>query len=130
MTLSFTAIEVIAGLFALLVLVKLVTISIKRKAWFKAMVKPSMNRPGTSIIVYLLLAAIIFYFLLQTFTIVEIFAVLAFCSFFIFLGLFAYSKNMLAFAKKIYDKRFNEWCWIQIIIWLALSLWVLYEILF
>lgn len=128
MTLGLSAIEVIAGLFALFVLAKVITIMIKKKAWFNTMVKPALKRVEMSI-VFLLIAAVIFYFLIQTLTIVEIFAVLAFCSFFIFLGLIVYSKDMLAFAKEIYGKKFNIWMWVQLILWAALSIWVLWEIL-
>jgi hypothetical protein len=125
MIFGLNAIEMIAVLFALFILVKMAFLFVKKEAWFNAMVKPSIKNSKGIVIVFLVLAAVIFYYLIQALSIVEIFAVLAFSSFLIFLSLFAYSEDLFKFANKIYSKKFNFWMWLQIVIWFVLAVWVL-----
>ncbi len=128
MIFNLTAVEVIAVLFALFILIKMVFLIVKKEAWFNAMVKPSIKNSKGIGIVFLVLVAVIFYYLIQALSIVEIFAVLAFSCFLIFLSLFAYSEDLFKFAKKIYSKNFNFWMWLQILIWFVLAVWVLFVV--
>jgi len=128
MVFGLNSIEVIAVLFALFVLIKMIFLVVKKKAWFNAMVKPSIKNSKGIGLVFLVLVAVLFYYLIQSLSIVEIFAVLAFSCFLIFLSLFSYSEDLFKFADKIYSKKFNGWMWLQILIWFVLSVWVLWVV--
>ena len=122
-----TPIEIIAALFAILGLIKLVVILISRKSWWP-ITKGVYGNPHVSGIVFLVLAAIVLFYLLQELTIVQIIATAVFVSLLMGVGFMSYSKETLALAKKVIDKGFSGWMWLYIIIWLILLLWVFYEI--
>lgn len=126
--LSLNAIEIIALLFVVLALVKIITISVKRKSWFEGVVKPLYSTPKLTAFFFTIIAAIILYYLIQTLSIVQIFAVIAFSAFLIGLGFLLYSKELMPSIKKLYNKKLSGWFWVQVLIWLGLSVWVLYEI--
>ena len=128
MIFNLTPIELIAVLFSLFILIKMIFLFVKKEAWFNSMVKPSIKNPGKIAVIYIILAVVIFYYLIQTLSIVEVVAVLAFCSILIFLGLFNYSEDLFNFAKKVYSKKFNLLMWIQILFWTILSIWVLWVV--
>tara|TARA_Y100000034_G_scaffold113269_1_gene148079 strand:+ start:295 stop:681 length:387 start_codon:yes stop_codon:yes gene_type:complete len=123
-------VEIIAGLFAFLGLIKILVILIDKSKWHKHVVKPiySGNVVTTSIIT-LVLAAVILYYLLQVLTIVQIFAVMGFFSMLIMFSFVHYQKDLMGFIDKVYKKDFGAWLWLYIIIWVLLSLWVLYLVL-
>lgn len=123
-----TPIETIAAVFAVLGVVKLVVLLINKRAWIKNVAVPLYGNPAGASVVFVILAIFLFYYILQELSIVQIFAVMALTGILMGLGFLLYSNEMIAFARKIYKKKFSGWLWLYIIIWLLLSIWVLYEI--
>jgi hypothetical protein len=128
MTFDLTAIEWIAVVMAVVGIIKILVILVNKKAWFENVVVPIYSRMAVTSVVFLVLAGVVFYYLLQTLDIVTIFAVMAFTALFMGAGLVSYSKDIGAFVKKIYKQKFSGWLWLYILIWLALSVWVLWEV--
>lgn len=125
-----TAIETIAGIVAILSLVKILVLLIDRSKWHKHVVKPVFgSNSGLTSVITLVLAAVVLYYLLQSLTIVHIFAVMAFFGLLIMFGFVHYQKELMGFVDKIYKKDFGGWLWFYIVIWVVLSVWVLYLIL-
>ena len=126
---AFTPIEIIALLFIILGLIKLIVISINKKSWLPVPLKIYSNRK-TSSIIFVILAAIIFYFLIQELSIVQIVAVMAFSSLLIGLAFLTKSKEFLSLTKKAYNSKLSPAVIVYTLFWLALMLWALYEIFF
>lgn len=126
---ALTAIETIALIFALFALIKLIVVVINKKIWYNKVAKPIYSNPRTTAIIFVILAVVIFYYLLQVFSIVQIFAVLAFASILIGLGFLSFSKDLMPLVTKAYNRKFTGWEILYTIIWLILLLWALYEIL-
>lgn len=123
-----TPIEIIAFILVLLVLVKLIVILINPKSWQKT-TQALIGKPILTIVVSLVLAAVVLYYLLAELTIVQIFAVMAFLALLMMLSMAAYSKEFLTMAKKILkDRSALKKCWLPIAIWIVLMLWVLYAL--
>lgn len=125
---SLSSIEIIAAIFAIISLTKLLSISVNKKTWFNYVVRPLYQNAILSSIILAVIAITIFYFLIQYLSITEIIASLAFSITLIGLGFMSYSKEMSPLFEKIYNKKFSIWQWIYILIWIILSLWVIYEI--
>jgi len=123
------AVEVIALIFVIIALIKLLVILVNKNKWYENVVKPIYSGSGTWAVVFLLLAIIVFYYLLKELSIVQIFAVMAFTSLLMGIGFMKHGKEMIEFAKKTYHKKTTFWGWIYIIIWLILLLWALFKIL-
>ena len=123
----FTPIEIIALIFTLLIILKIIFIITNKQTWYKNVAKPIYDNTKTSGIIFTISAIIIFYFLIQELTITQIFAALAFSSLLIALG-FLQHKDMTSLIQKAYKQKFNIWTWFYIIIFLLLIFLVLYEI--
>jgi amino acid transporter len=116
-------------IFALGILVKLLCVLIKPKAWLGVVKKIYMS-PVVLIIIELILAGIVFYYLNQAgITIVQIAAIGAFVALLMGISLAAYLKDAMNVAEKLLkDKAILKKTWLAIIIWLALAIWVLYAL--
>ena len=125
-----TPVEVIALVFALLSLVKLVVILIDPRIWMKKVVVP-IYKSHISVFVMSLFALLVLYYLLQELSIVYIYAAIGFTSLFIGIGFLHHPSEVLDLAKKILSKKKHPMIhWYFILVWAALTLWVLYEIFF
>jgi uncharacterized protein YybS (DUF2232 family) len=123
-----TSIEWIVTIFAVLGIIKIIVILINPGKWLDA-TKEIYKNPGVASVVSLVLAAIVFYFLLQELTIVQIVAATAFVALLVAFIFLQYSKDLLSLAKKMLDRKISAgWQWLYIIIWAVLLLWALYEI--
>ena len=122
-----TALEWIVTIFAILGIIKFIVILIKKEKWWP-ITRSVYGNPQIFSWVFLVLAAVIFYFLIQEFTIVEILAVAAFFMLLMAFGFTTYSKEVLELAQKIMKKGFSWGQWLVILIWAVLLLWALYEI--
>ena len=122
-----TPIEWIALIFAAVGLIKMIVILVNRESWLSVTRKVYGN-PGVWRIVFLILAAIVLWFLIQELTIVQIIAAGAFVTLLIGLAIMSFSKEMLPIAEKILKKGFSGWMWFYIIIWVVLLVWVLWEL--
>lgn len=123
-----TPLEIIAAIFAALVLIKLIILSINPKKWFK-LVKPVMNNIEKVKYVYLIFAGVIGYYIFESgMTIVQVSAVLFFSSLLISLSIFRYMKPIFKHAKKTVDKGFWKEFWLEILIWAGICVWTLVTI--
>ena len=119
--------EIIAVLFAVLVIVKLVFIVVNKQLFYKNVVKPLYSSKINGG-VFGILAVVVFYYLIQELTIVQIFGAMVFTSLLMGATLARFSKDLLKLADKVYKKKFDSWMWIYALIWVVLSLLVLYEV--
>jgi hypothetical protein len=126
---ALTAVEIIALVFAVLALVKIIVIIFNKDWWYEKVVKNVYTGNEKISVVLLILGLVVFYYLVRAMSIVEIFAVMAFTGILIGIGFFTYSKEVLSLAKKVYAKKLSGWMWVYIVIWVALSVWVLYSVL-
>ncbi len=119
-------VEIIAGIFAVIILVKMVQFLIfKPKQMIKWIDKKFKDNRVVPYF-FLVLAIVIGYFLLQTMSIVQIAAAgfLVACLYgFSFL---LYPNEYIQFAKKVISNRKN--LWLLMGIWTAFAVWVLYAI--
>ena len=126
---TFTPIETLALIIALLSLIKLIVILVNPMSWFKGVVKPIYSNPFMLQLIGLILAGVSLFYLLREFTIVQIFAVMFFFASLMLFGVGAYAKEILDFADKIYKKKgLVRKAWLSILIWLVLIFWVLVEL--
>ncbi len=126
---TFTALEVIALIFAVISLIKIIVILVNKIGWYNNVVKPVYTNSVISRMIIALLAVVVFYYLAQELSIIQIFSVVAFTGLLMALSFLSFSKEVLSFAENIYKKKsFNLGIWIQIIIWLALISWLFYEL--
>ncbi len=121
-----SVIQNMAVIVAVLTLVKLVWVYFSPKSWMDNVTKPlfKMNQ-----FVWLVLAAIAGYYVLQMLTIVEVFAVFLFMVPLMAMSYSVFSKEFLELADKLIRKK-DLWqrTWLIWLVWIVLSLWVLKEI--
>lgn len=120
-------IEIIALVFALAILIKLITVLISPKSWL-ALVKKIYASPAILMIVELILACIIFYYLnVAGITLIQIAAIGAFIALLMGISVAAYYKDILGMAEKMLKNHaIVKKAWLAILIWLILALWILY----
>jgi hypothetical protein len=126
-----TPIEIIALVFASIAIVKMVVLIINHKTWMKI---PDfvVKYPLVLGFLYLALAVLFGYYLLQVMTFVQLFVAVMFGA--ILIGLTWITdadalERILAPYKKMARKEFLKKYWIELVIWLAISLYVVYAVL-
>jgi len=122
----------IIEIFALIVLVaiaiKILAVLISPKSWLSFTGK-IWKLPILTMIISLILAGIVFYYLIQEVSIVQIFAVILFIALISAATIAVYSKEFLAVAQKIVkDKGFLKRAWLPILIWVILAIWAAEEL--
>ena len=127
MAMALGAIEIIALIVVLVTIIKLLVILVKPASWMKV-VRPVYKTPALTMIVSLILAAVVLYYLLQGgITIVQIFAVMGLIALLAAITMSAYFKEVVAMADKMLkDKKIVKRAALSIIIWLVLAVWALY----
>ena len=121
---AFNAVEIIALIFAVLVIVKLLVVSFSPKSWL-ALAKSLYKTPMVLFIVELILAAVVFYYLLIELTVVQIFAAVTLGALLTGMSFAIYGKETIAWGTKLLDRNTPKKIWLPILIWLALAVWVL-----
>mgnify|MGYP000161398701 CR=1 FL=1 len=122
-------IELFAWIAVVLVLVKVVVILINPKAWMK-FAKTFWERPIVMMVVSLVLAIVVLTYLLESVSIIQIFAVLVFVMLISAVTLASYSKEFVKFAEKLVkDRKFFRKAWVSIVIWVALAIWALIQLI-
>lgn len=122
---AFNAIEIVALVVSLLVIVKLLIVSFKPKSWFD-LAKGLYSAPVVLFLVELVLALIVFYYLLQQLTIVQIMAAIGLGALLTGLSFTIYARETIAFASKfLKGKSLLSKAWLPILIWLTLAVWTL-----
>jgi len=123
-----TPIEIIALIFIIIAIVKLLTVLTKPKSWINVTKKVWFN-PLLMAIVSLILAAIVLYYLLQSgMTIIQILAVAAFIGLVAAIGIAPFVKDIVKVMEKLLKQGIMKKAWLSIIIWIILVLWGLKEL--
>lgn len=125
---AYTSIETIALILIVVSLIKILVLLVNPKSWMN-FAKSIWKNPSLTSIVALVLAAIVFYYLIQELTIIQILAVTAFVALLFAVGL-AKGGNTLI---QIYEKQIKKGnilkdYWLYTLIWLALIVWGLREL--
>jgi len=125
---AFTPVETIALIVAILILVKMAVVFSNKKKW-SVVVKKVYGNPDIYLVVFSILGLIVFYYLIQELTIVQIFAVVGFVSLLMGLAFLQFSKDFLPFALKMLNKKIPDFMYLYGLLWAALSVWVIYSLL-
>ncbi|MBN1870665.1 MAG: hypothetical protein JW847_08835 [Candidatus Omnitrophica bacterium] len=123
-----TPIKIIALVFIVLALVKLLVISINPSSW-KTVIKAVYGKPILTTALSLIAAVVILMFLLKEMTIVQVFASMAFMAALMMAQFAAMRKEVLEMSEKfLNDKSVFQKLRFSLFIWTALMAWALYEI--
>ena len=116
-----TPIKIIALIFIVVALIKTITIAVKPKAWMK-FVKGFYSKPKILSFIALVLATVVFYFLIQGgMTIVQILATSAFFSLVLLIGLAPEVPYILKkYEEMVKKKQFWKAYWFYTLIWMVL----------
>ena len=121
--------EIIALILVVISAIKLFTLLVKPKAWMNFAGWIYSGRILTAVI-FLVLSALVFYYLMQELTIVQIMATALFLALFFGMGYALIDGK--SFVKTFYAKKMNNlWgngVWFYTLIWLALLVWTVIEI--
>jgi len=124
-----TPIEIIAVVFAVLGLIKIGIIIINVKAWMPV-TKTVYGNPKVVSPIVLGLAAIVFYYLIQSLTIVEIVAVMAFTSLIFAIGFLHVGKDLTKMTNKMVKNGLSSWMWGYMLLWSVAMAYVIYGVFF
>ena len=124
---AFNTVEIFVLVFVLLVILKLFLVSFSSKRWF-SLVKKLYSNSNLLVVVELILAVIIIYFLLDSMTVVEIIAGALVGALLTGMTFAVHSKEIIPIFEKMSKGKILKRAWIPIIAWLILSLWALFEI--
>ncbi len=126
-----TALEIIATIFALLVLIKLVVVLINPQLWMKKVAEPLLGNPRLATAVYAVLAIVVGYYVFANLNIVDVAAVMLFTALVMGVGMMPYSKELLKIAEEMSMTRSDllRNAWLSIVIWGVIALWVLTSVL-
>ena len=124
-----TPIEILALIFSILVLVKLLFVAVNPKLWMKG-VESILNNYVLTTVVYVLLAIIVGYVVFQILNIVQVAAVMLFTTVLIGLTMVPYLDKLLALGKDIVGTRSEMFrrAWLTIVVWIGIAVWTLYEV--
>jgi hypothetical protein len=120
--------NVLATIFAIAVLIKLIFIISKPNLWKKATDFLLGNYLRTTVI-YLILAVIVGYYVLTSINIIDVAAVMLFTSLLIGVALAPYSTSLLRLQEDVMKVGLEK-AWLPMLIWGLLALWVLYAVWF
>lgn len=123
-----TPVEIIALIFVVFALVKLVVIGINPSHW-KSVVKKIYVKPVITTVISLILGAVILRYLLEELTIVQIFASMTFMMALMMVQFAVLGTEVVEIADKLFaDRNILKKLWFPLVLWTALMGWVLYEI--
>jgi hypothetical protein len=120
---------ILAVIFALFIIVKISIVFIYPHGWFK-FADALLRNTILMTVVYLVLAAIVGYYILRSFSIVQVAAVMLFTSLLIGLALIPFSETMLSIREGLLGSRLDilRKTWLTLLIWIAIAVWTLYEV--
>lgn len=124
---TFTPLEWVVLVFAVVALLKAIFVLGNRGVWTKFLDSMYTYHTVASCI-FLILGGIIFYYLIQELTIVQILAAGAFTSCLIAIAFLQYAHEAKSFVKKMILSPLKGMIWFYILIWLVLIAWALWEI--
>ena len=121
-----TPIEICALIFAILVLVKLIVISINPRKWMD-LAETLLKSHGYFSIVYLILAVIVGYYLMQELTVIQIVSAMLFTMLLAGLTMMQYPGPILKLSREtLKDKKVLSKNWFSVLIWIAIAVYTLY----
>ena len=122
------ALGIIILVFAILAVIKLLFLVFNPKAWMKFAISLYRN-PAVLGLIELVLALIVFYYLLQSLTIVQIMGGIVLGALLTGMSFAAYGPETINWAKKITKtSSILKKAWIPTLIWLILIIWTLKEL--
>ena len=121
---AFNAVEIIALVFVLAGLVKILIILVSRNSWAN-LVKGLYSKPGTLIAAELILAVIVLYYLLQYLSIVEIMACVVLGALLTGMVFSAYGKELMPSMLKLLKTNALKKAWVPVLVWIILMIWTL-----
>ncbi len=121
-----TPIEILATIFAVFVIVKLVVVSVKPGLWMK-WAKVMLKNELLITLIYFVLAVIIGYYIFAELTVVQVAAVTLWVSMLIGIGFVPYSKILLKTSDELLSVGISK-AWLSMLIWAGLAIWVLYAV--
>jgi len=126
-----TALEIIATIFALLILVKVAVVLVNPQLWKKNVAEPLWSNPRLATAVYGGLAIVVGYYVFSSIDITHVAAVMAFTSLLVGLGLLPYAPALLKVAEDMTATRSKllRNAWLSLVIWVVIALWVLISVL-
>jgi len=121
-----TAVNVLAAIFAVIVLVKIAALLVNPKKVLK-LGEGAIHHFALAKFTYLVLIVITGYYLLQELMVTQIAAVMLFTSLLFGMTLLGYDEHFLRFYKAIAKDRNQiiSRAWIPVLIWVVLAAWVL-----
>ena len=124
------AVEVLAGIFAVLILIKIMGIFIVGPRKWMKMAEAVHQHKARVFILILILILVVGYFVLSALSVISLMALLLFASLLLGMGLLPYSAVLLTAGKKILATRVDVLrnFWFVLLVWLFLALWVLYTL--
>ena len=123
-----SALEIIALVVIGLALLELVICLVDPKLLLKVS-KPLYTRPVLARIIYLFAGALVFYFLIQELSVVQIMATIVFAGCLIGVGIAPIGRELLDIvSKQIFEGRFWRDYALVWIVWIILIIWTLLEI--
>ncbi len=125
---NWNSIEVIALLFIFLGVIKVLCILYNRKEWHR-FIEKFYHHAKISASILIILAIVVLFYLLQSMSIVQIMAVLAFASLLFGLGFLEFKKETLEFATTILKKKVSNMEIVYIVVWCLLMLWAFINII-
>lgn len=127
---AFTSIETIALIVIIVAMIKMLVLLIKPIAWMD-FANGFYKKTALAQLIVFVLAVIVFYYLIQEFTVVQILAVTAFIALLMMLAL---AKDLDSFVSKFKAriKKGTIWkqYWFYTLIWLVLLAWGIKELFF
>ena len=126
-----TAIEIIALITVLIVIIKLIVLAIKPSAWYEQsnpLIKIESGKIRATIF-SLTLSVVLLYYLLQELTIVQIFAVMTFVWAMFMLALAPFAERFFESIREFaQEPGFLKKNWFSITVWIILVIWVVLDI--
>ena len=125
---TYNAVEIAALALIVFSLIKLIIVTFNARTWMNV-VKFLYSNATITFIVELILAAVLFYYLIQQFTVVQIMAVIALGALLTGMTFAVYGREIISLASKLLNTK-SLWkrAWLPILIWLILIVWALMEL--
>lgn len=125
---GWSALEVISVIFAILIILKVILVLFARSSLL-SLRKSLSKSPRIMSLISLALCLLVFYYLIQEITLVQLFTAVVFSSLLIGAMLSLYSKEMIEFSAKILKRRLYPEMWVYYIVLLLFAIVVLKIIL-
>ena len=122
-----TPIEIIALIFIVIAIVKMVSVFINPKPGLN-FAKKFTGSPMLLMIIDLIIGGVILYYLLQELTIIHIIAVMFFTVMLVKIAFMPFIGEMLSVTDKILKKGLVKKSWLYLLVWTVLLLWGLKEL--